>query len=145
MVSTKSAYNLVFKNIEPSNDKKLKILDKLIVETKAVDELQRYYADRACISFNLRRWKNVLDDIDRIEQYGELDGKMSILKIKASIQNELHKNRQNINKTINDGMIDNVEEHKDLLKLIDQWDEIIEGMLTDWFDTQILFDDNFSC
>ncbi|CAF1992491.1 unnamed protein product, partial [Rotaria magnacalcarata] len=89
MVSMKCVYDLMFNKIEPSNNNKLKVLNHLINKTTDVNELRKYYSKRVGIFFNMRRWKNVLDDIDHIQQYGELNGAMSILKVKASIQNEL--------------------------------------------------------
>ncbi|CAM4812947.1 unnamed protein product [Rotaria magnacalcarata] len=89
MVSMKCVYDFMFNKIEPSNDNKLKVLNHLINKTTDGNELRKYYSKRVGIFFNMRQWKNVLDDIDHIQQYGELNGAMSILKVKASIQNEL--------------------------------------------------------
>ncbi|CAF5083042.1 unnamed protein product [Rotaria magnacalcarata] len=89
MVSMKCVYDLMFNKIEPSNNNKLKVSNHLINKTTDVNELRKYYSKRVGIFFNMRQWKNVLDDIDHIQQYGELNGAMSILKVKASIQNEL--------------------------------------------------------
>jgi hypothetical protein len=73
------------------------MLNDLIVKTTNVDELQKYRSHRACICFNMHRWKSetnylifslgshffldVLDNITYPEQNRELNGTMSILKM----------------------------------------------------------------
>jgi len=114
-------------DVGSNDEEKIQYLTS-VINDQSTSDVQRIKCRqlRVVINYEQKRWKKVLDDINVLEQTNDC-GSLSVLKIKANIQECCRKARLSILEMINNG--DNTDEHETLLLNIKQEniDELIDG------------------
>ncbi|CAM4988619.1 unnamed protein product, partial [Rotaria socialis] len=111
------------------------ILNQLLNGCNKQDEKTKHYASRALVHFNMRKWNGkslvmttisnyylleALVDISEVEKCHLLNGTLSIIKQKSSIQLYMHRVRRSIINTIHLDVVDNIDDHVHLLNSINE-------------------------
>ncbi|CAF4658827.1 unnamed protein product [Rotaria socialis] len=137
MVTNKSLLQCkdIFEKKEYSNEEKVEILNQLLNGCNKQDEKTKHYASRALVHFNMRKWNGkslvmttisnyylleALVDISEVEKCHLLNGTLSIIKQKSSIQLYMHRVRRSIINTIHLDVVDNIDDHVHLLNSINE-------------------------
>ncbi|CAM4933985.1 unnamed protein product [Rotaria socialis] len=122
MVTNKSPLQCkdIFEKKEYSNEEKVEILNQLLNGCNKQDEKTKHYASRALVHFNMRKWNEALVDISEVEKCHLLNGTLSIIKQKSSIQLYMHRVRRSIINTIHLDVVDNIDDHVHLLNSINE-------------------------
>ncbi|CAF1487606.1 unnamed protein product [Rotaria magnacalcarata] len=86
------------------NNKQIKMLTNLLVD-KSSSEIERreFRRQRILINYEEKKYKDVLHDINIIEQTENISGLLLVLKLKSMIQEQFQKARSILMEQINNG------------------------------------------
>ncbi|CAF3397692.1 unnamed protein product [Rotaria socialis] len=104
-----SQYNYVFENVDYPNVEKLKFLKNLINSSTNTSHLIEYYSKRATIFYEMKKWEDVLTNIQFVEQHGKIDDSLMALKWKSKIHDQMSKIRDAMKDCVNKQVLDNID------------------------------------
>ncbi|CAF1121948.1 unnamed protein product [Rotaria magnacalcarata] len=99
-----SVFNENVKMFCNDNNKQIKMLTNLLVD-KSSSEIERreFRRQRILINYEEKKYKDVLHDINIIEQTENISGLLLVLKLKSMIQEQFQKARSILMEQINNG------------------------------------------
>ncbi|CAF2154976.1 unnamed protein product [Rotaria magnacalcarata] len=99
-----SVFNENVKMFCNDNNKQIKMLTNLLVD-KSSSEIERreFRRQRILINYEEKKYKDVLHDINIIEQTENISGLLLVLKLKPMIQEQFQKARSILMEQINNG------------------------------------------
>ncbi|CAF1517706.1 unnamed protein product [Adineta steineri] len=94
---------------EQDNENKLQILNLIIESATDENKIIQHYIERANVLFNMDQWKEVLDNIDYLEEKNVLDDELFMIKWKSMVHYEIQKVRNLMKNELGVKLLDNTE------------------------------------